>query len=91
MVAVLGPALLEQKLSGWNVPGASDLMQDAIARCWTPKNEKLSDLAAFNKWFQEHPGDLFQLGMKAAFEVARDFLPKPLVTKLESLEQTAGV
>lgn len=92
LIPVVGPVLTDKSLDKWNGPEASRLMQEAVARCWTPENEKLSEQAVFNRWFQKHPRDLIELGARAAFEVARDFLPEALHTALESFQMpgTAG-
>ena len=94
VMAALGPVLsslfsggkAESGLNSFSLDdkAATQLMHDAIAQCWTPKNEKLSDPAAFNAWFLEHPGDLYELGVRACVEVAREFFPGPLRIMLES-------
>ena len=67
---------------GLGGPGTGDpekatrLLDDAIARCWTPENERLSDPEVYNRWFQKHPLDLLPLGMQACTEVASDFLAR---------------
>ena len=55
---------------------AARLLDEAIARCWTPENQRLSDPEVYNRWFQKHPLDLIPLGMKACMEVATDFLAR---------------
>jgi len=59
---------------------ASQIMRDAMKRCYTPQNESLGNEAVFNSWFREHSGDLFHLGVMAVWELTRDFLPKQLIT-----------
>ena len=56
------------------------LMTEAIQRCYTPQNEALSDMAVFNRWFREHPGDLYPLGVMALVHLVKDFFPSRLVT-----------
>lgn len=56
------------------------LLREAVQRCYTPHNESLADMAVFNRWFQEHPGDLFPLGGMALVYLVKDFFPSQLVT-----------
>ena len=55
----------------------SKMMLEAVKRCWTPENNKLSDEVEFRCWFTAHPEDLYQLGYAAVMEVCRDFLKLP--------------
>lgn len=59
----------------FNHKEVSTLAREATKRCWTPDNRKLEDDGVFTEWFAKHPEDLLQLGMQAAVEVCRDFLP----------------
>ncbi len=70
-------AALAASLKDKEIP---NLMKRAIGQCFTPQNENLADAATFNKWFIEYPGDMFHLGVKAIWELTKDFFPKPLVT-----------
>lgn len=56
------------------------LMTDALARCYTPRNEPMSNQVVLNSWFREHPGDLYHLGVRAMYELVKDFFPKQLAT-----------
>lgn len=58
----------------------SKMMNEAIKRCYTPQNEPLGDEAVFNRWFREHPGDLYPLGCMALVHLVKVFFPKQLVT-----------
>lgn len=58
----------------------SAMMNEAIKRCYTPQNEPLGDEAVFNRWFREHPGDLYPLGCMALVHLVKGFFPKQLVT-----------
>lgn len=86
----LGGVLLKQDLAGLNTPAVTALMKEAIARCWTPENQKLSEPAVFNAWFSRHPEDLLVLGARAAVEVGRDFLPSQLATRLDGFQTWPG-
>lgn len=66
--------------AGLNAPELTDLLTQALRRCYTPENEALRDEAVFNRWFREHPGDLYPLGVKAVQQLVADFFPKTLVT-----------
>lgn len=61
--------------SAYDSEAVSRLMTDALRHCYTPGNEPLSNEAVFNTWFRAHPGDLYELGLLAVWELARDFLP----------------
>ena len=63
-------------------PDLMPMFKKAFGQCWTPENESLGDEAVFNKWFQQHPGDMFELGGRAAFLLSRDFFPSQLGTML---------
>ena len=58
----------------------SGIMTEAIQRCYTPQNESLGDAVVFNRWFREHPGDLYPLGVMALVYLVKDFFPSQLVT-----------
>lgn len=66
--------------ASYNSTEASNLMLEALRQCYTPQNESLADDAVFNKWFKEHPGDLYHLGVMAVYELVKDFFPNQLVT-----------
>lgn len=58
----------------------SGIMTEAVQRCYTPQNESLADETVFNRWFREHPGDLYPLGVMALVYLVKDFFPSQLVT-----------
>lgn len=60
--------------------GATDILKKALKQCYTPEGESLEDIVAFNKWFQAHPGDMFQLAVVAVWHLVKDFLPSQLAT-----------
>lgn len=67
----------------------SAIMTEALQRCYTPQNESLGDTAVFNKWFKEHPGDLYPLGVMALVHLVKDFFPSQLVTAASSFRKKA--
>ena len=69
---------------------AAKLLDEAIARCWTPDNQRLSDPEVYNRWFQKHPLDLVPLGMQASMEVVSDFLAHTAATSNEEDSATAA-
>ena len=54
----------------------SDMMNEAIQRCYTPENEPLANMEVYNRHFREYPEDLLILGMMAIGRLVRDFFPK---------------
>ena len=64
----------------------SDIMQEAIQRCYTPQNERLGNMEVFNRWFKEHPGDLYPLGVMALVYLVKDFFPSQLVTAASNFQ-----
>lgn len=64
----------------------SAIMTEAIQRCYTPQNESLGDMAVFNRWFKEHPGDLYPLGAMALVYLVKDFFPSQLVTAASAFQ-----
>lgn len=72
----------------------SAMLRDAVQRCYTPQNESLADMAVFNSWFREHPGDLFPLGAMALVQLVKDFFPSQLAIAasafLKKARQTQG-
>ncbi|MDL2268216.1 hypothetical protein LJC46_09605 [Desulfovibrio sp. OttesenSCG-928-G15] len=56
------------------------LMNEALRRCYTPQNESLADESVFNRWFREHPEDMYILAAHAMFRLVKDFFPKPPAT-----------
>jgi hypothetical protein len=70
----------------------SDMMTGAVQRCYTPQNESLGDMAVFNSWFRENPGDLYPLGVMALVRLVKDFFPSQLVTAASAFQarMTAG-
>ena len=67
----------------------TELMTEAIKRCYTPQNEALSDMALFNRWFRENPGDLYPLGVMALVHLVKDFFPSQLVTAASGFQAKA--
>ena len=61
-------------------PSLTPLLRQAFKQCFTPQNESLEDEAVFNKWFAQHPGDMFSLGAQAMWVLVKDFLPSQLTT-----------
>lgn len=66
------------------------LMREAVGQCWTPKNQSLKDETVFNIWFMEHPNDLYELGLRAIYILAKPYFPKALATMATSLEGRAA-
>ena len=69
---------------------ATAIMTEALQRCYTPQNESLADETVFNRWFREHPGDLYPLGVMALVRLVKDFFPSQLVTAASALGKSAG-
>ena len=74
---------------------ATPLLKEAIAQCFTPQNQDLGDVVEFNRWFSEHPGEMFHLGALALYHLVKDFFPSQLATiasdyqiKLQNQSQT---
>ena len=95
---VFGPALLSlasAKKDGGEMAGEGVLaslapalseMEEALRRCYTPQNEALRDEVVFNRWFMEHPDQLYGAGLLAVWHLVKDFFPKTLATlKVPSL------
>ena len=81
VLAALAPAL-----SGFDDDKVSLLIEEALRRCYTPQNEALRDEVVFNRWFMEHPDQLYGAGLLAVWHLVKDFFPKTLATlKLPSL------
>ena len=68
---------------------ATDMFQEAIARCYTPGNDALRDDTIFNQWFQRFPRDMYLLGIKALHRLLRDFFMNPLATNASGLNVNA--
>ncbi|WP_301386733.1 phage tail assembly chaperone, partial [uncultured Bilophila sp.] len=58
VLAALAPAL-----SGFDDDKVSLLIEEALRRCYTPQNEALRDEVVFNRWFMEHPDQLYGAGL----------------------------
>lgn len=69
---------------------ATAMMTEALQRCYTPQNEPLADAAVFNRWFREHPGDLYPLGIMALVRLVKDFFPSQLATVASALGKSVG-
>ena len=81
VLAALAPAL-----SGFDDDKVSLLIEEALRRCYTPQNEALRDEVVFNRWFMEHPDQLYGAGLLAVWHLVKDFFPKTLATlKIPSL------
>ncbi len=81
VLAALAPAL-----SGFDDDKVSLLIEEALRRCYTPQNEALRDEVVFNRWFMEHPDQLYCAGLLAVWHLVKDFFPKTLATlKIPSL------
>ena len=69
-----------------DVDKVSLLVEEAHRRCYTPQNEALRDEVVFNRWFMEHPDQLYGAGLLAVWHLVKDFFPKTLATlKVPSL------
>jgi len=68
-------------------PDFTALLKRALDQCFTPQNESLSDIVVFNRYFQEHPGDMFELGARAIIGLVKDFLPSHLATSASVMVQ----
>lgn len=64
---------------------ATPLLKEALAQCFTPTNKSLGDEVEFNRWFREHPGDLFHLGALALYHLVKDFFPSQLATMASAM------
>ena len=81
VLASLAPALSEM-----DEDKVSLLVEEALRRCYTPQNEALRDDVVFNRWFMEHPAQLYGAGLLAVGHPAKEFFPKTLATlKVPSL------
>lgn len=58
----------------------SQLMTESIQRCYTPENQALSDALVFQRWFRDHPEELYPVGVLAIYNLVKDFFPLSLVT-----------
>lgn len=80
--ALAGGADLSKALSsGVEV---SALIKEALGYCYTPESEALDNEAVFNAWFTQHPDELFEAGIKAVYNLVTPFLPKALLTVVDS-------
>ena len=68
-------------------PLLTPMLKQALGQCFTPQNESLGNEAVFNSWFQKHPGDMFELGIKAVWALVEDFLPSPLAMTAKGLQE----
>ena len=66
--------------------GLTPILKEALNQCFTPENESLRDEAVFNKWFRRHPGDMYQLGVKATWELVKPFISPQLGTMLAGFQ-----
>lgn len=58
----------------------ASLLKEALGYCYTPEKEALDNEATFNKWFNEHPDELFEAGIKAVYSLVNPFLPRVINT-----------
>ena len=81
-----GEGMLAAALSEVDDDKVSLLIEEALRRCYTPQNEALRDEVVFNRWFMEHPDQLYGAGLLAVWHLVKDFFPKTLATlKIPSL------
>ena len=99
-MAVLGPLLavknedtLAAAVTKIDGEAGARLMTEALQRCYTPQNERLSDMAVFNSYFRKNPKDMFPLGLEALKRLVDDFFPRQsdTPTNEESSEREAAV
>ena len=64
----------------------SSLLKTAYDQCYTPQNESMADEVVFNKHFLAFPEDAYELGVRAAYLLVKDFFPKQLSTTLSGLD-----
>ncbi len=67
-----------------DVKDMKNLIKEALGYCYTPKSEALDNEAVFNAWFTECPEDLFEAGIKAVYNLVIPFLPKTLLTTIDT-------
>lgn len=77
--------------SGVQSAKLSAIMRRSLSQCITPENTYLRDANIFEKWFMEHPEDLFPLAGFATWELVKGFLPQALVTKASTFLSKAKV
>jgi hypothetical protein len=53
------------------------------------KDILFSNPARFNAWFSEYPEELFPAQLRAAWELAKDFFPRTLLTALKEAQSKA--
>lgn len=56
------------------------IFKRTFAQCYTPENARLSNEVEFNRWFRKYPGDMYELAVRATFELVKDFFPSQLAT-----------
>lgn len=81
------PASFAKALSSFNHEEVTKLLQDAYQHVYTPENESLADMAVFNAWFRKYPGDLYQVGVMAVYELVKDFFPSQLATAASAFQE----
>ena len=55
-----------------------------------PDNTLAKTPGAFDRWFNEHPEDMFQANLRAIWELVSDFLPAELRTAISAAASSAG-
>ena len=55
-----------------------------------PDNTLAKTPGAFDRWFNEHPEDMFQANLRAIWELVSDFLPAELRTAISAAASNAG-
>jgi hypothetical protein len=64
-------------------PEAKEVIRTALDQCYTPENQSLREIVAFNTHFLKFPSDLIVLGFRAVKELAADFFPATLLTSIK--------
>jgi hypothetical protein len=72
VAALSGAAIDDAKLAA--------LCEEARPYLVLPDNSEASNAASFDAWFSQHPEDLFQASLLAAWKLVQDFLPPSLST-----------
>jgi hypothetical protein len=61
-------------------PEIGEILRIAYNQCFTPSNESLKDEVVFNRQFMAFPGDAYELGVRAAYILVKDFFPRQIGT-----------
>lgn len=68
-------------------PEAATLLRNALDRCRTPEDEPLRDKDVFRAWFEKHPADLYELALRAVYELVREYLVEAARYRRENIKQ----